>query len=68
MFLRRKIKRFCPNCGYKIKIPYGDVRLEQGKNQMKIHLPSPIHCKRCGKDVDLPSIKIKSNGMFKFDW
>lgn len=63
---RKKIKCYCPECGNTIKFLYGEVRLEQTKKGMNIILPSPIECKNCKQEVELPPIRIKNDGSINF--
>ena len=57
---RKKIKQYCQECGNVIKIPFGNVRIEQTKTTMKIKFPSNIRCSNCGKDVKLKEIKLST--------
>ena len=65
---QKKITCYCPSCGGKMSFPYSEVRLEQTKKGLMIILPSPLLCKNCKKEVEMPSIKLDQQGRTKFKW
>ena len=59
---KKKIVRYCSNCGNKIKIPESKVCTKQTKYGITMALSEEIYCKHCGNQLKLPIVRIKNDG------
>ena len=66
-FFRKKIIYYCSECGSKIKISESKILTKQATFGITMALSEDIYCKNCGKQLKLPLVIIKNDGIVNVD-